>query len=109
MAGDADLRLFLVEHNLRGLPPAEQASAHRALAEAVRRETSRGQQIRYVQRIFVPADGRCLCLFAAENPEAVRAVNDIAQFPLTAIVAVTSTAELGQTQEGQGNDPDRSP
>jgi hypothetical protein len=37
VADDADLRLFLVEHNLRGLPPAEQASAHRALAEAVRR------------------------------------------------------------------------
>ena len=94
MADDADLRLFLVEHNLRGLPLAEQASAHRALAEAVRREASRGQRIRYVQRIFVPADGRCLCLFAAENPGAVRAVNDIAQFPLIAIAAVTSTAEL---------------
>ena len=94
MAGDTDLRLFLVEHNLRGLAPAEQASAHRALAEAVRRETSRGRRISYVQRIFVPADGRCLCLFAAESPEAVRAVNDIAQFPLTDIVAVTSTAAL---------------
>ena len=94
MADDADLRLFLVEHNLRGLPPAQQASAHRALAEAVRREASHGRRIRYVQRIFVPADGRCLCLFEAENPDAVRAVNDIAQFPLTAILAVTSTAGL---------------
>lgn len=94
MSDDAGLRLFLVEHNLGGLPPEQQASAHRAVAEAVRREASHGRRIRYVQRILVPADGRCLCLFAAESPDAVRAVNDIAQFPLTAIVAVTSTAGL---------------
>jgi uncharacterized protein DUF4242 len=94
VSDDADLRLFLVEHNLRGLPPEQQASAHRAVTEAVLREASHGRRIRYVQRIFVPADGRCLCLFAAESPDAVRAVNDIAQFPLTAIVAVTSTAGL---------------
>ena len=91
MADDADLRLFLVEHNLRGLPPAEQASAHPGTAEAVRR-ASRGQRIATSAHLRA-GRRRCLCLFAAENPGAVRAVNDIAQFPLIAIAAVTSTAE----------------
>ncbi len=91
MGDEADLRLFMVEHNLQGLSPPQLASAHRVLAEAVRREALRGSQIRYVQRILAPEDGRCLCLFQAHGPEAVRAVNDIAQFPLARVVAVTST------------------
>ncbi len=81
----------MVEHNLRGLTEPQLASVHRALAEAVRREALRGRQIRYVQRIFAPEDARCLCLFQAPSPDVVRAVNDIAQFPLARVVTVTST------------------
>ena len=90
MGEDADLRLFLVEHDLHGLSPGQLASAHRMLEEAVRRELERGSRIRYLQRIVAPQEGRCLCLFEAAGPEAVRSVNDIAQFPLARIVAVTS-------------------
>ena len=91
MADDTDRRLFLVEHDLRGLSPWQLATVYRALDEAVRRENQRGRQIRYVQRIFSPDDGRCLCLFEAEHPGLVRSVNDTAQFPLARIVSVTST------------------
>jgi Protein of unknown function (DUF4242) len=106
VSGEADLRLFMVEHNLGGLSPPQLVSAHRALAEAVRREALRGSQIRWVQRIFAPADGTCLCLFEAHGPEAVRAVSDIAQFPLARVVAVTSTMRYGHglgadDEEGQ--------
>jgi Nickel responsive protein SCO4226-like len=92
MNGEKGLRLFMVEHNLQGLLPQQLASAHRALAEAARREALRGGQIRYVQRIVVPEDGRCLCLFLAPSIDMVRAVNDTAQFPLARVVTVTSTA-----------------
>ena len=91
MGEDVDLRLFLVEHDLHDLSPVQLASAHQALEEAVSRERERGSRIRYVQRIVAAQDGRCLCLFQASGPEAVRSVNDIAQFPLAHIVAVTST------------------
>ena len=80
------------EHDLRGLSPGQLASVHRALGEAVRREIGRGRQIRYVQRICAPDEHRCLCLFEAISPEVVRAVNDIAQFPLARVVAVHSSA-----------------
>jgi len=89
---ETDLGLYLVEHDLRGLSPAQLASVHRALGEAVRREIRRGGQIRYVQRIDALAEHRCLCLFEAAGPEVVRAVNDIAQFPLARVVAVRSSA-----------------
>jgi uncharacterized protein DUF4242 len=92
VADQTDFQLYLVEHDLQGLSAAQLAAVHRALGEAVHRETRRGSQIRYVQRIDVPDEQRCLCLFEAAGPELVRAVNDIAQFPLARVVAVLSRA-----------------
>ena len=97
MADETDLRLYLVEHDLRGLSTAQLAGVHRALGEAVRREALRGGQIRYLQRIDAPEEQRCLCLFEAAGPELVRNVNDIAQFPLARIVAVLSAAPDGSS------------
>jgi len=90
-------RLYLVEHDLRGLSPSQLASVHRALGEAVRRVKRRGSQIRYVQRIFMPDEQRCLCLFEADSPDLVRNINDIAQFPLVRVVAVVSSAPDGSS------------
>ena len=87
---EEDRRLYLVEHDLRGLSSPQLASVHRALGEAVRRELRRGSPIRYVQRIDVPDEHRCLCLFEAPGPDLVRSVNDIAQFPLARVLAVLS-------------------
>jgi len=88
---ETDRRLFLVELDLRGLTSWQLASVHRALGEAVRRENQRGGEIRYVQRIYAPAEQRCLCLFEAAGPDLVRSVNDIAQFPLARVLAVLSS------------------
>ena len=91
MADDADRRLFLVEHDLRGLSPWQLDTVDRALAEAVRRENRRGRRIRYVQRIYAPDEQRVLCLFEAADPDLVRGVNDIAQFPLARVMPVLSS------------------
>jgi Protein of unknown function (DUF4242) len=90
-------RLYLVEHDLRGLSPAQLAEVHWALGEAVRREIRRGSHIRYVQRIYAPDEGRCLCLFEAAGPDLVRHVNDTAQFPLARVIAVVSVAPDGSS------------
>jgi hypothetical protein len=92
MSGRPDLRLFLVEHDLRDLSAQQRSSAHRSLGEAVGRAARRGSRIRYVQRIFVPAESRCLCLFEAAGADLVRGVNDVAQFPLARVIAVCSDA-----------------
>ena len=91
MGDEAGRRLYLVEHDLCGLSPAQLASVHRALAEAVRRQARQGSPVRYVQRIYAPEEHKCLCLFEADSPDPVRAVNDIAQFPLARVVAVLSS------------------
>jgi len=95
VADETDRRLYLVEHDLRGLSPPQLAGVHRALDEAVRREARRSGHIRYVQRIYAPEEQRCLCLFEAAGPDLVRHVNDIAQFPLARVIAVLSTAPDG--------------
>ena len=97
MADETDRRLYLVEHDLRGLSPPQLAGVHRALGEAVRREARRSGHIRYVQRIYAPEEQRCLCLFEAAGPDLVRNVNDIAQFPLARVIAVLSTAPDGSS------------
>jgi hypothetical protein len=95
VADQADRRLYLVEYDLGGLSSPQLASVHRALGEAVRRELRRGSPIRCVQRIDVPDEHRCLCLFEAAGPDLVRSVNDIAQFPLARVVAVLSSVPEG--------------
>jgi len=106
VADEADRRLYLVEHDLRGLSSPQLASLHRTLDEAVRREFRRGSPIRYVQRIDVRDEHRCLCLFEAAGPEMVRHVNDIAQFPLARVVAVLSSVPDGSIEE-RGPDDQR--
>ena len=91
MADETERRLFLVEHDLRGLSAWQRATVHRALGEAVRRENRRGGRIRYVQCIYAPDEQLCLCLFEAAGPELVRNVNDMAQFPLARVMAVLSS------------------
>ena len=98
MADETSHRLYLVEHDLHGLSSPQRATVHRALDEAVRREIQQGRQIRYVQRIYAPAEHWCLCLFEATGPDVVRNVNDIAQFPLASVISVVSSmpGERGQ-------------
>jgi Protein of unknown function (DUF4242) len=95
VSGQPDLRLFMVEHDLRDLSSQQRSSAHQSLGEAVRRAVLRGSSIRYVQCILVPEESRCLCLFEAARADLVRNVNDIAQFPLARVVAVCSSVHPG--------------
>jgi len=78
----------------------------RAEFALVRRELRRGSPIRYVQRIDVPDEQRCLCLLEAAGPELVRNVNDTAQFPLARVVAVLSSVPDGSIEE-RGPDDQR--
>ena len=111
MADEADCPLYLVEHDLRGLSPAQLAIVHRALGEAARRQTRRGRPVRYVQRIYAPDEHRCLCLFEADGPEVVRAVNDIAQFPLARVWPCSAgwPAQACQGRSRRGADVHRQP
>ena len=98
MADETGHRLYLVELDLDGLSSPQWATVDRALDEAVRREVQQGGQIRCVQRIYAPAEHRCLCLFEATGPDVVRHVNDTAQFPLARVISVVSSTPGERSQ-----------
>jgi hypothetical protein len=102
---ETEHRLYLVEHDLRGMSSWQVASVQRALSEAVRRENRRGGRIRYVQCIYSPEEHRCLCLFEAADPHLVRSVNDTAQFPLAHVTAVVSSRIDETSPPVQAEDP----
>ena len=80
------MKVFLVERNLEGITLHGLAAAKDAAngqAESMRRE---GSRIRYLRSTFVPGDGRCMCLFAADCVVVVRRLNDEAGLPYFAIV-----------------------
>jgi len=77
--------MFAVSRYLPGLTAAQLRALHRALAEAARRVSAEGQHVRYVRSMYLPARGRCVCLFAADTTQAVARANEIAQLPFTHI------------------------
>ena len=56
-----------------------------ALADASRRLTARGQPVRYLRSVSLPAEGRMLCFFEAVSADAVRVVNRNAMAPFISI------------------------
>lgn len=44
-----------------------------------------GNEVRYLYSAYLPREDTCFCLFRAVSAEAVRAVNDLADFPLDRI------------------------
>jgi hypothetical protein len=73
------------------LPPGMTPSdAQFALAGAARKTTADGRRVRYVHGMYLPAQARMLCVFTAENEEAVYAAARLAQLSFTRIDAPPS-------------------
>ena len=73
--------MFVVDRRLSGMTETVLAEVHRLLHEAARRVSSQGVAVRYLRCIYMPEDDRCICVFEADDPAAVRTVNEIAQVP----------------------------
>jgi hypothetical protein len=79
---------YLVERQLAGITAEQLDAAHRCVVEAARRLARGGPPVRLLRCVFVEAEARCLCLFAADSEAAVRAVNEVAQVPYRRIAPV---------------------
>lgn len=68
-----------------GTMPGGLAEIQRTVADAAHRVTAAGHPVRYVNGMYMPAQHRLLCVFAADCDEAVQATMDLVGLPYTRV------------------------
>ena len=81
--------VFLVE---RYLPPTAAANLAAMVSRTAGRcelsaDAGTGSGVRYLNSVYLPSEDTCFCLFRAEAADAVRSVNDEAEFTLDRITS----------------------
>jgi len=79
--------VYMVERELPGVSMEELADAQKRAIQMGKELTAQGIAVRYIRSMFVPGEGKCLCLFEAPNPDNVREANERGHIPFTRIVA----------------------
>ena len=77
---------FMVERDLKGIAMTDLAAAQQLAIKKSKEFTGAGTSMRYIRSTFAPADGRCICLFEANNAADVRRLNDEAKLPYDRVV-----------------------
>ncbi len=80
------MAVYMVERDLPGITNDGLAGAQKAAIAGSQKATASGTPVRYIRSTFVPGEARCMCLFEASTPDAVRDVNEAAGLPFTRIV-----------------------
>ncbi len=80
------MAVYMVERSLPGITMEQLAAAQKAAIETSQQSTSEGTPVRYIRSTYVPEEAHCMCLFEANDPDAVKQVNERAQIPFTRIV-----------------------
>ena len=92
---------FLVFRDLPGVTRDQYTAAQHAAADAARRASAAGRDVRYLGGFFLPSAARAICIFDADTAADVTAVNTLAGLPATSIVeAIDVRAAPGQAQTG---------
>ncbi len=77
--------VYAVERDLPGITMEQLAGAQQAAIATSERFTAEGKDVRYIRSMFIPSEARCTCLFEAPDAERVKAVNEEAGIPYTAV------------------------
>jgi len=80
------MAIYMVDRSLPGITMDQLAAAQKAAIETAKTFTAEGKPVRYIRSTFVPSESRCMCLFEARSPEAVKELNDRAKIPYTRVV-----------------------
>jgi len=80
------MAVYLVERDLPGIRIEQLIATQLAAIRTSERFNQTGIRVRYIRTTFVPADGRCICLFEAPDPATVRELNDAAGLPYSRVV-----------------------
>jgi hypothetical protein len=94
---DRPVSVFLVE---RYLPPSALESLAASVARAARlcaASAEAGAGVHYLQSAYLPTEDTCFCLFRAVTADAVRALNNEAEFALDRITDAVLLLSLPTT------------
>jgi hypothetical protein len=80
------MTVYMAERNLQGIGMDDLASAQKRAIDTAHDMSANGTPVRYIRSTFVPSEGRCECLFEADDAETVRQLNDKAHIPYTRVV-----------------------
>ena len=80
------MTVYLVERELPRLTHEQLRATQQATRRTSERFCAEGLAVRYLRSVYVPGDGRCWCLFAAESAAVARDVNAVAGLPFTRII-----------------------
>ena len=97
-SSDVGIAIFMTDRDVADATDAQIAGVHWALEAASRRVASPSGMLEDLRTIYLPSEHRCLCFFAANDAEVVRAINDTAQFP---DVRITRALEFSAHQLGE--------
>ncbi len=99
---DRSASAFLVERYLSASAAGDLATSVARVARLCTAPGAGVSTVRYLQSVYLPAEDTCFCLFQAPSVDAIRAVNDVGQFPLDriadAVLMIAAGAATGVTR-----------
>jgi hypothetical protein len=78
--------VFMADRELPGITLPQLADAQKAAIQTSEKFTADGKPVRYLRSMYVPGEAHVMCLFEAEDKDAVEAVNKEAGIPFTRVV-----------------------
>lgn len=83
-----------------GTMPGGLCEIQQRLADAARKITRSGSPVRYLNGMYMPAQNRLLCVFAADSEAAAEATVELVRLPYERINAVTGPAPAEGPEPG---------
>ncbi|HEX9384954.1 MAG TPA: DUF4242 domain-containing protein [Anaerolineales bacterium] len=80
------MNIYIADRDLPGVTLEQLAVAQKAAIETSQRFTEEGNPVRYIRTAWVPSESHVMCMFEAEDAQAVRDVNEAAGIPFTRIL-----------------------
>ena len=80
------MSIYIADRDLPGVTLEQLAAAQKAAIETSQRFTADGKPVRYIRTAWVPSESHVMCTFEAQDPQAVRDVNEAAGIPFTRIL-----------------------
>ena len=83
------MKTFMVERSLKGISMEQLGSAQKAAIDKAGQMTKAGTPINYLHSTFVPGDGRCMCMFQANEAKDVEKLNRECNIPFDKVTEAT--------------------